>query len=75
MKTKSGTAARTSSFISPMAWKYIRGKTTSPSQKKPKNTARMIRVKAMGKPTNMPKMRVTSITSPAISPLITTYLA
>src|ERR1041384_3323991 len=48
MKMNRGTAARTSSFMSPMVWSTTRQKTMPPSAKSPNASERTVSVAAMG---------------------------
>src|SRR3990170_2469289 len=70
MKMKRGTAASTSSLASPMVWKAIRSKTIGPRPMYPNVTVITTRVKAIGKPAQMPAMSAAIITAPRSSGLI-----
>jgi hypothetical protein len=64
MKMKSGTAASSDSFMSPMVWKYARSKTTSPKPHQPKPKARKSKVNEIGKPRKMAATMMPSIARP-----------
>src|SRR5688500_9884041 len=71
MKTNSGTAARSSSRMMPVAWKNARSNTRAPNEAKPNAKASTSKVKATGKPTKMAPIMTMSITRPSSASLLT----